>query len=255
MQELELKPRFTEGEEAPRVWRKGELHQGDTVLVQANHSQYTGTVSYVRMNHLGDPDEIAAVSVISQRSPHGAIWPASAIIKKINEAAEVRRSDKPTKQHAQTVDKYLEVMEMQESLQAQAQAIMALAAEKGKYVGVLAQEIERFASEYENQTIRTKKLVVKLKEIPPEKSKSVSWKQYIDWSLGKFMAIGEELHKEAVAFLESTKRELPGRKELEIQKVESLNESILAFIKTLFAKLTRTSKKIDDLEAVLKKIG
>lgn len=168
--------------------------------------------------------------------------------------AEQRRSDKPLKAHADVVDKYAEVLAMQEKLQEQSLAIQAIVKEKGNMADALAAEIEKFAAEYENQTIRTKKIVAKLEEIPAAKSKSVSWKKYIDWSLGKFQTISAELHKEAQDFLEATKQMIPSKKFITTQKVESICEGVEDFIAGLTAKLSRTAKKIDDLEAVVKKI-
>jgi hypothetical protein len=146
--------------------------------------------------------------------------------KKIEEIKiDPRRSDRPTKPHAETADKFLEVRTAIDDLKQQIAAVHAIIAEKERVAGTLASELLGYAEEYKDRMFKTEKILVQLQDIPAHKAQVPAYKKVIDHLLEKLEAVSKEMRKEGEQFIEDAKREIPGSTELLYKKLESEKRS------------------------------
>jgi hypothetical protein len=140
--------------------------------------------------------------------------------------AEPRRGDKPLKTHAELADRFLEVRKAIDDLSQQANAVKAIIAQKEQVSSQMAQDLLRYAEEYKDRQFKTKLILVQLEDILPHKAAVPEWKKVINFMLGKLESISQDLKKEAEAFIDGAKREIPGTTELRYKELESVTSSV-----------------------------
>lgn len=169
-----------------------------------------------------------------------------------------RRSARPLKKHRSQADEFLLVRKSIEELQQQAAAINTIIAEKERVSGTLAGDLMNYAEEYEDRAFQTERILVALQDIPSHKAKVPQWKVVINHLLGKLESVSTDMRKEAEAFIEGSKREIPGETELLYKELE--NEGITvpmgrawAMFKKLLDKVkqmgSKARSKLSNLEA------
>lgn len=179
----------------------------------------------------------------------------------MKEANKLRPSKRPLKRHRETADKFLETRKAIDELNQQAAAIRAIIAEREKEAGGMAQELMQYAEEYEDRMLQTKSILLKLEDIPGHKSQLPPWKKVMEHLLDMLEGVSSDMRKEAEAFIEDSKREIPGQTELLYQELESIQmteaenvfKRILGFVKKIgqkiSGKLASIDKQADDLVA------
>lgn len=133
----------------------------------------------------------------------------------------LRRPTRPLKKHKEQADKFLEVRKAIEDLSNQAAAIRAIIAEKERVAGGLAGELMNYAEEYKDRMIQTDRILIQLEDIPPHKAQVPAWRKVVDHLLDKLQGVSDEMRAEAEAFIEDSKREIPGETELLYKELES----------------------------------
>jgi len=175
--------------------------------------------------------------------------------KFVVDEADPRRGDKPLKPHAELADRFLEVRKAIDDLSQQANAVKAIISQKEQVSAQMAQDLLRYAEEYKDRQFKTKRILIQLEDILPHKAAVPEWKKVLNFMLGKLESISQDLKKEAEAFIEGAKREIPGSTELRYKELESITspvaESWLIFRKMFdtvreWARMSRS--KIIDLQ-------
>lgn len=148
--------------------------------------------------------------------------------KKIEEKKpepEPRRSERPTKPHAETANKFLEVRTAIDDLKQQIAAVNAIIAEKENVSGKLASELMNYAEEYKDRMFKTENILIQLQDIPAHKAQVPAYKKVIDHLLEQLESVSKDMRKEAEQFIEDAKREIPGSTELLYKKLEAEKRS------------------------------
>lgn len=169
--------------------------------------------------------------------------------------AEPRRGDKPLKTHAELADRFLEVRKAIDDLSQQANAVRAIIAQKEQVSAQMAQDLLGYAEEYKDRQFKTKRILVQLEDILPHKAAVPEWKKVINFMLGKLEAISQDLKKEAEAFIDGAKREIPGSTELRYKELESVTSTVAEswiIFRKMFDKVKEwaglSRSKINDLQ-------
>lgn len=142
------------------------------------------------------------------------------------EEVDARPSARPLKTHAELADRFLEVRKAIDDLSQQANAIKAIISQKEQVSAQMAQDLLRYAEEYKDRSFKTKRILVQLEDIPAHKAQVPQWQKVMNFMLGKLEAISQDLKKEAEAFIEGAKREIPGSTELRYKELESVTSSV-----------------------------
>ena len=172
-------------------------------------------------------------------------------------APELRRSDKPLKSHENLANKFADAQKMIEELQRQGAGIQAVISQKASVSAQMAKELASAAAEYKDHTFRTKRILLKLEDIPERKVKTPKYSQAIEFMLQKLESISADMRKEAEAFIESTKGTVPGHTELAYQELakESYSPMTEAWLNwrrlldRIRGWLGMNDEKLSDLEA------
>jgi len=132
----------------------------------------------------------------------------------VKKAKKLRRSTRPLKKHTDVADKFLEVRKAIDDLSQQAAAVGAIIGEKERVAGNLSRELMDYAEEYKDRIIQTKNIFIQLQDIPSHKAKVPAYKKVMDHMLDMLEGVSKDMRKEAEAFIEDAKREVPGETEL-----------------------------------------
>ena len=140
-------------------------------------------------------------------------------LEEVKKAKKLRRSTRPLKKHTDVADKFLEVRKAIDDLSQQAAAVGAIIGEKERVAGNLSRELMDYAEEYKERIIQTKNIFIQLQDIPPHKAKVPAYKKVMDHMLDMLEGVSKDMRKEAEAFIEDAKREVPGETELLYKEV------------------------------------